>query len=171
VTDENNPYAAPAAPVADPVSADPGVPAERTQRFSAALIDFAIALAYGLPLAWALGIYEYTYHTPRLPIPHNLLYINGAITLAIFLLIHGYWLSKYGQTVGKRVVRIRIVDMASGDKPPFARLVLLRYLVIGVLGYIPVVGGLVTLVDVLFIFRQDRRCIHDLICGTRVVKA
>jgi uncharacterized RDD family membrane protein YckC len=35
---------------------------------------------------------------------------------------------------------------------------------------IPVIGGFLPLVDVLFIFRHDRRCIHDLLAGTNVVK-
>jgi hypothetical protein len=31
------------------------------------------------------------------------------------------------------------------------------------------VGTFLVLVDVLFIFRKDRRCVHDHIAGTRVV--
>ena len=34
---------------------------------------------------------------------------------------------------------------------------------------IPVLGPLFSLVNVCFIFREDRRCIHDLIAGTQVV--
>jgi hypothetical protein len=36
----------------------------------------------------------------------------------------------------------------------------------GLLGIIPFYG----FVDVLFIFGQERRCLHDLIAGTRVVQ-
>jgi uncharacterized RDD family membrane protein YckC len=35
---------------------------------------------------------------------------------------------------------------------------------------IPLLGGLFSLVNVCFIFRDDRRCIHDLIADTIVVK-
>ena len=45
--------------------------------------------------------------------------------------------------------------------------VLLRVVVNGLLGFIPLYG----VVDILFIFREDRRCIHDLIAGTVVVNA
>jgi uncharacterized RDD family membrane protein YckC len=31
-------------------------------------------------------------------------------------------------------------------------------------------GGLLAVVDVLFVFRRDRRCLHDLVAGTRVVR-
>jgi len=37
----------------------------------------------------------------------------------------------------------------------------------GLLGLIPLYG----LVDILFIFRSDRRCIHDMIAGTQIVEA
>ena len=36
---------------------------------------------------------------------------------------------------------------------------------------IPVAGGIFALADLLFIFREDRRCLHDHIAGTRVVRA
>jgi uncharacterized RDD family membrane protein YckC len=45
--------------------------------------------------------------------------------------------------------------------------VLMRVILNGILGFIP----FYSLVDVLFIFRDDRRCIHDLIAGTKVVEA
>jgi uncharacterized RDD family membrane protein YckC len=44
--------------------------------------------------------------------------------------------------------------------------VLLRGVVNGLLSIIPLYG----LVDALFIFREDKRCLHDLIAGTIVVR-
>jgi len=35
---------------------------------------------------------------------------------------------------------------------------------------IPYAGSFVALLDVLFIFRRDQRCIHDHLAGTVVVK-
>ena len=40
-----------------------------------------------------------------------------------------------------------------------------------VVSMIPLVGVLLVWVDILMIFRRDRRCAHDLVAGTRVVKA
>ena len=36
---------------------------------------------------------------------------------------------------------------------------------------VPFVGPLVGLIGILFIFRDDRRCLHDHLAGTRVVQA
>jgi uncharacterized RDD family membrane protein YckC len=49
-------------------------------------------------------------------------------------------------------------------------LILKRYLPISVVSVIPVVGPLLTLIDILFIFRSDRRCVHDLIADTQVLE-
>jgi uncharacterized RDD family membrane protein YckC len=87
--------------------------------------------------------------------------------LAIF---QTYLLSTRGQTLGKRWMGIKIVKL-DGTAPGFVHAVLLRIFVNALIGSIPKAGGVYSLVDVLMIFRQDRRCAHDLIASTRVVKA
>ena len=74
-------------------------------------------------------------------------------------------LSKDGQTVGKKALNIRIVMVTTSQNGGFVPNVVLRAWLITLLGFIPFLG----LVDVLFIFREDQRCIHDLIAGTRVI--
>ena len=48
--------------------------------------------------------------------------------------------------------------------------VFLRNWVPKLIGSVPYLGMLFSLIDSLFIFRDDRRCIHDHIAGTRVVR-
>ena len=48
---------------------------------------------------------------------------------------------------------------------------MLRLVPIHLISQVPFAGGFVGLADSLFIFRQDKRCIHDLIAGTKVVEA
>ena len=67
--------------------------------------------------------------------------------------------------MGKKALGIRIVKMNTGKNCGFVPNVLLRLIVNGLIGISPFYG----LVDILFIFRSDRRCIHDLIAGTQVV--
>ena len=92
-----------------------------------------------------------------------------AVSLVIFI-IQMVLLGTRGQTIGKMVVRIRVVDAQSGEHPGWARLVLLRAILNGVLTSIPFLGLIYWLVDSLFIFRDDRRTVHDLYSGTRVDK-
>lgn len=77
------------------------------------------------------------------------------------------WLTQFGQTIGKRALKIRIVKHDDGENGGFVTNVLLRCWLNLLLSLIP----LYALVDVLFIFRDDRRCLHDLIAGTLVVEA
>ena len=74
---------------------------------------------------------------------------------------------KSGQTLGKKALGIRIVKMNTGLNGGFVPNVLLRIILNGLIGVITFYG----LVDILFIFRSDCRCIHDLIAGTQVVIA
>lgn len=85
--------------------------------------------------------------------------------IAIFI-VQAVLLSKLGQTIGKKVLNIRVVMVNTGYNGGFVPNVLLRLVVNQLIaGFVPPYH----LVDPLFIFRRDRRCIHDLIAGTRVV--
>jgi uncharacterized RDD family membrane protein YckC len=75
--------------------------------------------------------------------------------------------SKQGQTLGKRFVGIRIVMKDTLENGGFVVNVLKRGFLNGLLSLIP--GYF--LVDSLFVFRDDRRCIHDMIAGTVVIQA
>lgn len=90
------------------------------------------------------------------------LYALGVIIYQVMML------STRGQTVGKKAMKIRIVKL-DGSQPGFVHAFLLRAIVNALPSMIPLVGSVYGLVDVLFVFRADRRCIHDMIAGTRVV--
>ena len=93
--------------------------------------------------------------------------ISALAILAIFI-YQNYLVTTTGQTIGKRMAKIRIVKL-DGSNPGFVYAVLLRSWLGAVISWIPLVGSIYGLVDALFIFRGDRRCIHDHIAGTKVV--
>lgn len=85
-----------------------------------------------------------------------------------FFALHGFLLSRYGQTLGKRMMGIAIVTL-DNRVPAFFPLVAQRYLTQWLAGMVPVIGILLRLVDILAIFRPDRRCIHDHLAKTKVI--
>lgn len=103
---------------------------------------------------------------------------NGAVIATILLGLLGVsavavaqlvLLSTRGQTIGKKIMRIRIVKQETLENGGFATNVLMRGIVPGLIGLVPYVGPLFSIVDKLFIFGEERRCIHDLIAGTIVI--
>jgi uncharacterized RDD family membrane protein YckC len=165
---EENPYAP---PLSDLLVVDVGEGkdrlADRFTRFTAAVLDSIIGLAFGVPTMYLMGIWTYVSQGQNPPF----WLILGATALGFiwFVLIQGYLLKNKGQTVGKMLTGIRITDL-NGNVPDFAKVILLRYLPISISSLIPFVGQYVALFDVLFIFRSDRRCLHDLLAGTKVIR-
>jgi uncharacterized RDD family membrane protein YckC len=126
--------------------------ASRVRRLAAQLID--AALLCGLVFASTLdGV---------LPQPVLVLFVCAAFALALFQLV---LLARRGQTLGKIAVGVRIVRLDTGENGGFLTNVLLRSLVNSLLSTNP----LYLLIDSCFIFRSERRCLHDLIAGTIVV--
>jgi uncharacterized RDD family membrane protein YckC len=74
--------------------------------------------------------------------------------------------STLGQTIGKRMMGIQ-VRRTDGSPVDLGRLVLLRNIVPW---FINSACGIFFLVDALFIFGEERRCLHDQIADTIVVK-
>ncbi len=101
-----------------------------------------------------------------------------ALQLAL-LGIQIFLLTSRGQSLGKILLGVRVVRADDGEKPGFLRAWLLRELpsgtIQGLLQLVPIVGFFLRFAFVttnyLMIFREDRRCLHDFIAGTRVVRA
>jgi len=141
--------------------------AGRGQRFLAAMVDGIIALVVMIPVMMVLGVFSYS--MKGLQPPFFLMLSATSIGFVVFVAIHATLLSRYGQTIGKKALGIRIADM-EGNKPPLGTILFKRYLPVSFIGLIPIVGQFLPLIDALFIFRGDRRCLHDLIAGTQVLR-
>lgn len=149
------------------VRADTGH-ASRGSRLWASLIDLAIASVFVIPAQYFAGFYDDFPRVKQPQLPESLLWMVGGLVLT--LAIHGPFLARSAQTIGKRALGIRIVTVKDNAPAPLARIVLWRMLPLSLLAQIPYVGPLLGLIDVLAIFRQDRRCLHDHVAGTRVLQ-
>ena len=87
-----------------------------------------------------------------------------------FLAIHGYFLATSGQTVAKRMLGMQIVSVEDNRTLPFGKLIGLRYAPLYLVGLIPVLGNLIGLINPLTIFGNERRCLHDYVAGTKVIR-
>jgi uncharacterized RDD family membrane protein YckC len=90
--------------------------------------------------------------------------------IGLFVLIQSYLLATQGQTVGKKLLGLRIVR-SNGEAVAIGRMLGLRYFLGWIITMIPFIGALFALTDALLIFRDSRKCLHDNIADTIVVKA
>jgi uncharacterized RDD family membrane protein YckC len=173
---ERNPYAPPQAEVRDAPAAPPikGTLATRTLRFAGAIVDSVASAVFVVPFLvftgdWAAAI--------SVELSYGRISLGG---FAVFTAMQGYLLATRGQTIGKWLVGTRIVRADNDEVPTLARTLGLRYgtLALGLAGtlsvpvltgVIPYVYVVVGLIGIALIFRRDRRCLHDLIAGTKVV--
>jgi len=102
------------------------------------------------------------------PQPNEALMIVGVIALALggltFVGLNLYLIAVRSQTIGKYLVSTQITDYQTGEPAGFVKIFFIRILVNGLLGNIPLYG----IIDILFIFGEERRCIHDYLAGTYV---
>ena len=175
-----NPFAPPRAHVEDQFTAPADmVTATRTSRFLAFLVDMSPAVIVGIMVAVMMpGLMKGNFGSSFASL--GLLIFVFAVASIAWVVWNIVLLYRYGQTVGKKTLGIRVVRM-DGSRVSFARFFFLRGLAIGVLGAIVggiggamhfrFAGNIVTLVDYLMIFGAAHRCLHDLIADTRVVTA
>jgi uncharacterized RDD family membrane protein YckC len=130
-------------------------------RLASFLLDVGLVLVMLLPLVLSVTVFE-----PRSKGADSTFFLSffGIIALGIYQMV---LLSRTGQTLGKKAMNIRVVRSDDGGNPGFRRAVGLRFLVNSLICLIPVY----TLLDSLFIFSAERRCLHDHIAGTKVVGA
>ncbi|MED5619725.1 RDD family protein [Ideonella sp. BN130291] len=163
-----NRYAAPQAHVED--VRDPQAGAElagRGMRFVAALIDLVVLMA----AMWLLSLVTpWNPYSPRNAASIGSMLFNAALGFVLFLALNGWLLVSRGQTIGKRVMGQRIT-LTDGNPVPPLRLLGLRYGIGYAMSPLPWLQMIYALVDCLMVFRSSRRCLHDVLAGTIVVKA
>ena len=157
-----NPYAAPQASVEDQV--DGFELAGRGERLAAAIIDGLCIGGLGIVAAIAVPAMKDN------PNAASIAMIVAGVAILAVVVINLYLLYTSAATIGKRAMKIRIAR-TDGTQPGLARLIFLRGLPVWLVSAIPYIGNLFSLIDVLFIFREDRRCVHDRIADTIVIRA
>ncbi len=148
--------------------------AGRFRRLVATLIDMIMVPSLTLVLVMISGVVEdaedYT----------NNWWMLWVFVLAIvsYLLLNGYGLWQRGQTLGKKLLGIAIVQATGSENGKYAsapaplwKLICLRALFFPLL-FVVIVPSFAALpiIDQLFIFGKRRRCLHDLVSGTVVVR-
>jgi uncharacterized RDD family membrane protein YckC len=167
-----NPYQAPAATDIPDAFIQPGEfeLAGRGERFAAALVDglinmvFILVLVFGL--IWGGSFQSFVDFANAGFLMTTLITVTSAL---FYIGINWKFLTTNGQTLGKKFANIRIVTL-DGQLPSIFDLIFKRYGFYTVVALIPVVGSYLSIINILFIFGRERRCLHDHVAGTRVVK-
>jgi len=162
-----NPYAAPQARVVDVQETGTQELADRGTRLAAALVDGVIYGGLIGLMAIAAAAFTPKGGDANVLGPLLILLFSGGV-IALFV-VNCVMLHRHGQTIAKRIFKIKIVR-TDGSRCGLTRVVFARWLPVAILGAIPLIGYIVSLVDPLMIFREDYRCLHDHIADTVVVK-
>ncbi|MGK0370472.1 MAG: putative RDD family membrane protein YckC [Glaciecola sp.] len=142
--------------------------ASRGSRLGATILDVFIMVLFFIPGIVIMALMGGNFSGDDATQMTMDIYLYSGVFLLAYFIINGVLLYKYGQTMAKRLLKIKIVR-TDGTRTAFGRMLGLRIVLIQVLTQIPIIGALFALVNVLFIFREDQRCVHDLIADTKVI--
>ncbi len=155
-----NPYAAPTAKVADVAPEGEYVLADRAKRLAAALVDGLILIPVYYGVTWPTLTHQ--------PVNPALVGVS-LLWVLIILVIDLVLLHRNAQTIGKKLLKIKIARK-DGSRATLGRIFWLRGVVNAIPSMIPYLR-IYGLIDVLFIFGEKRRCLHDYIADTIVIDA
>jgi uncharacterized RDD family membrane protein YckC len=169
VSTSANPYAPPRARVRDVAAPKVSqVPAERSTRLGAAMVDGLVfsVMVYG-PMI--LGAVLGAMLAPSADEGGMVALLSLGLAFVGFAIWTWMTLKQMrdtGQSLAKKYFNIKVVN-GDGSPASLGKLIWKRNVITWVLSIIPMYG----LVEVLFIFAEDRKCLHDKIADTMVVEA
>ena len=158
----DNPYQSPSAPTSATYrSAYPlhAALASRWTRFCGAILDGLIMMVAGIPGFAVLAAAG----DDEIMVVGWVLAVGGMLVVGI---INWVMITQRGQSIAKRMLGMRIILRDTGALPGFLRGVILRTWVPFAINQF---CNLFSLLDALWIFSDERQCIHDLIAGTVVL--
>jgi uncharacterized RDD family membrane protein YckC len=178
VSTPNN-YAPPQSIVADVSSSDlPFEKATRLSRLGAVVLD---ALIFSIPLtpSYFSQFSAMAHSRPKAfnyfafwagMVSTGISFYVGMLIVVALIVITTVLVYRNGQTIGKKLVGIKVAR-TDGSRASLARIFWLRYLLNTMIMYVPFLGALYALVDACMIFCEQRRCCHDYIADTIVIRA
>jgi len=167
---ELNPYAPPQADLTPESGPNSQPLASRLFRLLAQLVDIVIMIAITAPLSFITGAYSRSAENAAAGQNFSLESILwGLAGIAIMFAINWNFLLQ-GQTIGKKVMKIRIVRK-DGSPIDRKRIITHRMLPVGIVSMLGLPGGIAYIVDCLCIFRAGRNTLHDDFADTKVVAA
>ncbi|MEZ5302194.1 MAG: RDD family protein [Verrucomicrobiales bacterium] len=175
MTGDPNPYAPPKAEAGTASTEyDPGGTelASRWLRLGGHLIDvlFLVGIAFGLTfLVAALSPDMVLSLDDDLFGGDSRFYLLIGLVFAIYLGTNIPLWHYRGQSLGKLLLGMKIIR-ADGARAPLWRILFLRTFPILILGEIPLIGRLISIVDAVLIFRDSRQCLHDDFADTIVIR-
>ena len=188
MTDLNNVYQSTQVDY-EPEGADEMALASPGKRIAAYLINGLIGSVAYIPMIWGAMSMSGSYAAAM--DPENPVQMEpsgfamgmiglGSVLILAYLVFQAVLMSKTGQSLGKRIMKIKVVN-EDGDNPGFAGTVAMREivpnLVLTVVGMIPFLGIIAQLgfwiacLVMLFLVDRDRRTLQDMIAKTYVVDA
>jgi len=162
---QNEIYKSPDAELFDTTDSDNNL-ATRWQRLSASMLDGLVMSIFMLPAMYLTGGFDQIINGIQPSIAYSI--TLGLLGALVFFLVNSKFLIATGQTLGKKYVGIKIVDL-EGRLPTLRKHLILRYAFYLLPGQIPIIGQLISSINILFIFGKSKRCLHDRLAGTRVV--
>ena len=154
-------------PLADLESSSKDVLASRWARLGGYIVDELIMLSVMVPVIFFTGFWDRANSGESSVVEIS---IFGAIRFAVYLGLNGFFLSTRGQSLGKIVVRTKIVSVSTNKILPLWKVFLIRYIPQTVAPIVPLIGLPLAIVNYLLVFRNSKRCLHDLLAGTKVTK-
>ena len=89
--------------------------------------------------------------------------------VGLMLLVHTILVSVRGQSIGKFLLGMQIRRTDDDNLPGFLHGILLRAFLPSVVAWLPGLGVIFTFVNPLFIFGEDKQCLHDKFARTKVL--
>lgn len=161
---------APPQAVVDDIQLETQSLAGRWARLAAALIDVAIAMTALLVIQRIPAIKHLAPSLDESSGGMTTFFLQMALfSVVIFLIVQAWPLLSRGQTVGKMICGLRIVR-SDGARVGAWRLLGLRYGIGFLMNATGAIGSFYGLLDCLLIFRKSRKCLHDSIADTKVIK-
>jgi uncharacterized RDD family membrane protein YckC len=96
-----------------------------------------------------------------------LIALGALAPITVFILVQAYFMVRHSQSIGKRIMKIHVMRQSTGGRCRFGHYFWVRVCVCNLLDLaVPFFG----MVDMLMIYSEGRRCLHDRIADTVVVK-